>query len=877
MKIVRKCTVNWRIVLCIAFLSLVVSVFSHAFMIGQWAEGRFMAGMGDGLSQMLPFKKMLYDMYARGSFFYTDAFGLGGGVYSQLGYYFSTSIVFWVTSFFTCLLETIGLIDHPDLFYWANLILIVSILRQTLIIIAAFGYFRCMKLGWLPAFLGASIYGTSVIYFRHAMYWEFFADAMLWLPLLLIGVERIMRTGKAGLFVVMVAVSMFDNFYFAYVNFLLAGIYIIVRWMVRQEQQETRRLVQVRKLLLGGLIGMGMSAVSFVPSVYGFLNNYRPPYTDPIPLFERPDNLLFAGRVMVVFAFAVLCMWFVSFYKDRLFRLFAVLFIISVVLHYSPLAASVFNGFSAPQYRWEYFLGLVMGGLAAASFEKIKELTWQAFIQALAGAFFVYLAFYRYDEDLQIEEWLKEYTVVAALLTGVVFLLYMLYRRKWTRILLMAALIFTSIYTANEFQSTVLAGENAEKLPSETFMNSEKYCGPEQLALIRKIQKAEDDPRARIDWMIPTRNNTPITEEFKGMSVYSSILNRELLYFYLHDLKIDMGRESVSRYATMGGRANLYSLFQGKYVMIKKGNEQNIPYGFRKFAETAHYAAYQNERMLPFARATDRIYSEESLSGSSVLAREHAMLDGIVLAGKNGNRQTVREAARTDFKIETKQSRYADNVLEVTGKKGGIDLIPQDAKEDTKDFYVMFYLKRMVDTSPAEYPLTVNSYQTKRKANGSIYRTNVNDLAIRVPRDEKISIRLPKGKYKLKNIAVYEENYAALEKARKEAEVKPKADVQWDGGSRMHIDYDNREDASYMSLPLPYEKGWHAKVNGEHRKVEAANYAFSAIKLDKGRNRIELIYRPPYFSLSLAISVIAAVLFIWLFWRSRQQKKEMFL
>lgn len=66
------------------------------------------------------------------------------------------------------------------------------------------------------------------------------------------------------------------------------------------------------------------------------------------------------------------------------------------------------------------------------------------------------------------------------------------------------------------------------------------------------------------------RNNTPIIYGFNGFSAYSSILNKDLLAFYWNDLSIDMGRESVSRYASLGDRANLYSLLYGKYYMTEK-------------------------------------------------------------------------------------------------------------------------------------------------------------------------------------------------------------------------------------------------------------------------------------------------------------------
>ena len=51
------------------------------------------------------------------------------------------------------------------------------------------------------------------------------------------------------------------------------------------------------------------------------------------------------------------------------------------MLHFSPIIASAFNGFSAPQYRWEYFLSLSAGGVAATGLQQIHKITKrQAFI-----------------------------------------------------------------------------------------------------------------------------------------------------------------------------------------------------------------------------------------------------------------------------------------------------------------------------------------------------------------------------------------------------------------------------------------------------------------------------------------------------------------
>jgi|GEM_PF-509138 len=873
---------RWKRFGIVLTASFLIALLSHAFLIGEWLEGRYFTGMGDGLSQMLPFKKMLYDLYSSGEFFYNESFGLGGGVYSQLGYYYATSLLFWMQCGITYILEMTGVLaKHPDLFYWANMILVVSVIRLTAIIIAAYYYFRKMRFGSIAAVLAASIYGTSIIYFRHVMYWEFFADAMLWLPLLLWSVERVIREGKSGLFTVMVAVSLFDNFYFAYINLLLTCIYIIVRWFIRLTPNELGRMKQLKRYIQSGIIGSLISAVSFIPSAYGFLNNERPPYKGNIPLFEMPDNFLLSGKIMIVVAFTIFCLFLFSFYKNKKFRFFAMLVILSMLMHLSPVIASLFNGLSAPQYRWEYFLGICTGGLAATGFEMLRRLKWKEISIAFVGAGLFYYIFYRFDEDLyliSLEEWKQSYLLMALIVVYIGLIAFFLFkRRRGTHLVLACLLITVSIGTVYEFQSRMLAGEDSKRLPTTEYMNGAKYNGADQNRLIRKIEATEKDPHARIDWMIPTRNNTPIVESFNGMSVYSSILNKHLLNFYLYDLKIDMGRESVSRYATMGGRANLYALFQGKYLIVKKGNEANVPYGFKPFAKVGNYLAYENTKTLPFIRTTDTVYSSEQLNKHTVLEREQAMLAGVVMEGHEVAAPLEQIASLPSkegrqLDIQPVSASYKRNVLDIKGNRGGIDISVKGSFNNTEDLYVEFHLERLINTSPNEYELAVNDYSTLRKANTSIYRTFADDLAIRVPYDDKISLRLPKGKYELRDIRIQGENYSLLNKlAAQKNELKEKID--WNGGSKFKASLQNKNGDRYAVLPIPFERGWKATVNGKRVPIEQANYAYTAIELKQGNNIIQLKYWPPYFGVSLILSVLGLISAL-LIHRDYNKKKE---
>ncbi|KHE67030.1 YfhO family protein, partial [Halobacillus sp. BBL2006] len=289
--------------------SLVVSSFSHLFFLQEWVNGGYMAGANDGLNQMLPFKQLIYENYTSGNFFYSFQFGFGGGIFGQLGYYFSTNLFFLLTIAVVFLLELMHIIDSPDVLFWAQLTVFTSIIRMSAVILITTYVFRYFSIRTFPAFVGATLYGASVIYFRHVIYWEFYADAFLLIPLLVFGVEKIIREQKPLWFVFALAVTLFNNFYFSYISLLFIGIYILARWIIPLGKQETGKLQQVKLYLFSGGLGFGIASIAFIPTVYAYLNNYRPAFNQERPLLDLSDNLLLDSRtfllagVVVVFLF----------------------------------------------------------------------------------------------------------------------------------------------------------------------------------------------------------------------------------------------------------------------------------------------------------------------------------------------------------------------------------------------------------------------------------------------------------------------------------------------------------------------------------------------------------------------------------------------
>ncbi|UJL46943.1 YfhO family protein [Virgibacillus sp. NKC19-16] len=846
--------------------SLFIAILAHAFFLYQWTQGVYMAGPNDGLSQMVPLRAMLYEQFTSGNFFYSFEFGLGGGTYTQLAYYYGINIFFFLITAVVFALESLSAIHAPDVLFWAQATVFISIIRLTLILMITTYVFRYMNMRLIPSFIGAIMYGVSAMYFRHVTFWEFFGDAFLWLPLLIFGVEKIIREKKPGWLIAATAISFFDNFYFAYINGFFTGLYIIARWLFPLNAKEIAKRIQIKYFSISVLLGFGIGSVGFIPAVWGFLQNVRPPYDAEIPILSSTSNILYDSAYVIVPAIFVLMLGLFFLYKKPQFRLFVVLSLFMLILHFIPWAASFFNGLSAPQQRFEYLATFTMGGAVAAGLPYLQKLKPKQVIQLGIWLAAVYALFYFADPTYEITSLASaSFPILAALVLLLVYLQTKFGKLAWYGLL--TVIVLSQLIIMNQYQFHKLYVDGGVHTTTKDYIVSDQYDSKEQQELMDRVLESDPSALSRVSWVTDSRNNTPIIQEFPGTSVYSSILNQHLLNFYYYDLEIDMKRESVSRYSGFGDRANLHSMWRGKYAMFEKGEEVNIPYGFEPYMDSENYIVYENTNVLPFVRTSDQIYSEAALENSHVLDREQAMLQGLVVKGSTSAAEDVPQNGNLidQATVESVGGTYTDGRLLITEKEGGLDItIPEDAQDtDTEDYYVSFHLLNNVEDAPG-FGLHVNEFQTSRKSRTSIYKTNVNDITIRIPKDETISIRLPKGDYTLTDLELYAEDYETLEQVHEESEDEQKPEITMDGNN-ITIENLQSDSHGYMAIPVPYEKGWQVEVNGEKRDIEQVNYAFLGTSIQPGDHTVEFTYMPPYFKTTLvvmAISLLVGVIWV---------------
>ena len=168
------------------------------------------------MEQMVPIQMYLYNQWHQGNLFYASNFGLGGDFFTDLSYYFSTNLLFIINVLIISFVKLFISLDTHQVMFWMNNALIVSIFKGTIALYCTFLYAQYIFKNKILSIFTAFLFVISPLYFRFTAYWPFFSDVFIWLPLLLLAMEKSIQQRKSGLLILTITLVLINNFYFAY-------------------------------------------------------------------------------------------------------------------------------------------------------------------------------------------------------------------------------------------------------------------------------------------------------------------------------------------------------------------------------------------------------------------------------------------------------------------------------------------------------------------------------------------------------------------------------------------------------------------------------------------------------------------------------------
>ncbi|MBF2756724.1 MULTISPECIES: YfhO family protein [unclassified Staphylococcus] len=834
-----------------------LSLLGHSYIIYRFIhDGILFTGPNDGIEQMVPIQMFLFEKWSHGNLFYASDFGLGGDFFTDLSYYFSTNILFIINVLCIILLKTIIHINTQGLLFWMVNALVISIIKAAIAMYCTYLYSKYLSRNTWISLIMAFLFVMSPLYYRFTVYWPFFSDVFIWLPLLLLSIERVLQKQKLGLFIVTVTLIMINNFYFAYYLCLIGAGYILIRIIFRHSKDIISRGKAIILFVISAILGLGNSLFMFFHGVQSFLNNRRVPFSGTVDTFEKLNintNIFFDNYLIVLLFLTIQALLCFKLYKHYYYRLFAMLTLVFILLSFVPFIDQVFNGFSAPQKRWHFILSFnsaMLIGLFMKYFRTLKIKTYV--FSNIIAELIIFASAITYHKFVA---WLILVPIVS-----IIGLLILILKDRYYRINLSyifgISILLLNIMVSFVFIKNQIYFKDHEERANTFYINSSLYSSDLQRSLVNIMNnsKREDE---RIDWRVNEQDNTPMYQHFKGLSLYSSIFHHNILDYYYDALKINLAEESLSRYQSTNGRQNIASLFSVRYMMLKD-YQGNLPAYFKKIKTSGQYTIYENSLNLPSVKVTNNIYHSKSLN--TAIDREHAMLNGVVMDNKGTSYKSSSPNLLSKVDIQHQNIKLnGKHRYKVTGEQGGtIKLhLPKHLRDKYDDFYLTMKIKR--GNPDSNYTVAINNYANHRLFNNSTYRTGVDTQLYRAQPDKNgdITITLsPDGEFYIDLQQLNGENYDTLKKAHRDAHFSAGyKDIK--NGVQVNL---NHHDGGIAAINIPYRKGMHAYVDGAPAKVQKVNYMMTGVSVNKNAKQIVIKYQPPYWNTMIITSLISMLL-----------------
>lgn len=635
-------------------------------------------------------------------------------------------------------------------------------------------------------------------------------------------------------------------------------------------------------------MGLGLSAIVFLPVVYAFLGNsrlfagiintdslivYEPSYYLKLPatlVIPRATNEYYVFLNFTPPALLATIALLFARKPDRTARATRIaLFIVFACLMF-PIIGKLFNGFGYVTNRWSYAVALVMCFAVAKMLPDIHLINGRrrVLMFACVGGWIAYSA-------LIIAFLMGRPTLAIALLPLIIYAALLLTRRRAAILQILSVFISLAAFIALTFgfieggYTKIFTDRHvAARIANEVGAAAREI---DDNGFYRVTQRVSDDSHARI-------------HGYKGLGYYLSIVPA-VGAEHVNALGV-VRNTGAGRLFGLGNGAALNELAAVKYYLLERGVGDFAPYGY-DFLKTVELPdgdfidIYENR----FAPSVGYVFSEFMTAAeydclNPVDKRAALMRAAVVDSPIDGVLETDFTGSALELDIEILRVENID----ISGEKmrvnpGGLIEISFDAPEDC-EIYVVFEDMRIADA--ASNRITGMIKYGERESGfhlTSIYDVfgyaqsgvavcvgagGADSMAINIsPNGDCANLECAGMRLYAAPISDYERAAKDLQRSSLKNIVQTKNRVSGDVAL---------ESADVLQIAIPYSKGWTALVDGERAEILPCGGMYMGIALTPGEHHIILDYATPYLGVGAVISLISlcALIIMIIFARRRR-------
>lgn len=696
----------------------------------------------------------------------------------------------------------------------------------------------------IPISIFYAISSFSICYFFHIMW----LDIYMIFPIILLGIDKIIKEKKHLLFILSLFYSIFCNYYFAYMICVFAFLYYNYKLLLKYEVKKDIKLIIKENIhfIIVGLLTTFIASIILIPII------------SEIGLYSRENSSLFAGEKLslnfnlynfidysiignynhmdflnansfytysTLLTIPLLYFYFINKnipHKEKLLSLIIILiFILSMSINYlnyfwhGLVAPSFFNG----RYTFMFILFILLLSIKSLyNYNSIK--TYHYFIILIVTIIFASLTY------------LNRHLEIIDVLKLVIFILYIFLLKKMTNnnryYFIFAIVIFYEIC----FNCWGYIGKYNNTFISNNDLNNIQIYNKN----IEYIKKTESDLFYRIEDNNKELINTSTLFNYHGIDYFISTIKKDLVYFFIN---LNLNNHSYTKNTIKYDGSNFIvsSLLNIKYY-IECNQKENIIYKPVYIVDENHIV-YKNN----YALNLGYMVNDDVLKPINITNNGLEYLNTI-LNNMLGTKEDILIKEEVT-KIDNLHYRFTNNrkdnyYLLVTFKDSfnhdslKVYINGELITEDNNSYY--YHVINNNDAKEINITLTMDNGDEVNIDNLYIYYYDLDKF--------KDSIKLLK-KQEL-HIIDYQENY-----------IKGKINVTNKG---------------ILFTSIPYNKNWDIYVDSKIVDKEKIFDAFIGIQLDSGNHIIEFKYNNRIIYLSFVISFVSSII-MYLYLRKYKKNK----
>ena len=683
-------------------------------------------------------------------------------------------------------------------------------------------------------------------------------DGVIFLPLVFLGIDKLIEKERAILFYLMLVITIFCNYYIGYMICIGSFVYFLYKLYLNNNYKISwkENKNDIIRFFKYAFLAVGTTMVILLPSIFSLLvgkagaglSEFIPKQTYPIielasrffiGSFSSKD--LSGGCPNIYISLMMISLAFLYFfnskisYKEKKCTLFLIIFfVISFIFYPVDVVWHIFQHPAGFPFRYSFIFDFVLLIVAFRCYQNIQGVDKKSIKKIIPSIIVITLVMDKlmYSANMY-------YKIIGSGVLIISYLLYWYYSKnqKFNKILAIIIMLEISI-------NGVLVVYNMD------YQNKYQYTDfmREYGEIINNI-KLSDNGFYRIEKDYSYSTNDPLLLNYNGISHFSSIYegdNNSLLGDYLGIFN----RFYITNY--IGSTPVTDSIFNIKYILK---TEESDYYKLLNNYNNEIYA-YQNEYTLPLGFMVNNSLSEISLEELEPFVNQNEIIKNMSGLDKN----VFFENANIKKEINNLELKEKDEVYIYNRANGSLDS------------YLTYYVD--VDYSGGLYAYVASEYNKKVDilVNGesiidtsdqNAYRYNVLYLGQFEKGDiVEFQVRLLESQIKFEDISFYTLNLNNFDEHISILQNNNSLNIEEYRGDYLKgvVDVENEEELLYTSIPL--DKGWIIKIDGKKQAPAHIFNSLIGIKLSKGTHTVELSYIPRGLYFGGVISLISIILVV---------------